>query len=74
MESNNKMFKRYREYHARKTSRKDNLEDIFRRISVCSDPLILKHAFKIKRNLRKKIPYSKEVSQNLKSTGPYSLK
>lgn len=39
-ESRNKDIKRYREFHARKFSRKQNLEDIFHGLLISSDPLI----------------------------------
>ena len=39
-ESRNKDIKRYREFHARKFSRIENLEDIFHSLLVSSDPFI----------------------------------
>lgn len=39
-ESRNKDIKRYREFHSRKFSRKQNMEDIFCNLLVSSDPLI----------------------------------
>ena len=52
-ECNNKTFKRFRDMYARKTSREANLTDTFVRTSVVSDPILLKHVFKFKKNLRK---------------------
>lgn len=39
-ESRNKDFKIYRERFSRKTSRRNNMEDVFQRLLVSSDPLI----------------------------------
>lgn len=38
-EARNKHFKKYRSDFSRKTSRKDNLEDIFNRFLISSDPI-----------------------------------
>ena len=73
-EANNKVFKRFREHHARKTSREDNLTDVFRRTSICSDPILLRYVFKLKRNLRQHKPHSKIVLDMLKPTDQYQLK
>ena len=73
LESNNKMFRQYRENFARKTSRKDNLYDVFWRTSVCSDPLLLKNVFKFKKNLRKREPFPQSVLDLLKPTGENSM-
>lgn len=40
LESRNKDFKIFREQFSRKTSRKDNLTDIFNRMMISSDPLL----------------------------------
>lgn len=39
-ESRNKDIKRFREFHSRKFSRKQNMEDVLNNLSVSSDPLI----------------------------------
>ncbi|XP_055839998.1 uncharacterized protein LOC129907699 [Episyrphus balteatus] len=39
-EARNKDFKTYREYFSRKTSRKDNITDIFNRLFISSDPFM----------------------------------
>lgn len=39
-EARNKDIKRYREFHSRKFSRKQNMEDIFHNLLISSDPLI----------------------------------
>jgi hypothetical protein len=39
-ESRNKLYRQFREFHARKTSRKDNLTDVFIRSMDSSDPII----------------------------------
>lgn len=39
-ESRNKLYRQDREFHARKTSRKDNLLDVFNRAMDSSDPII----------------------------------
>lgn len=43
LEAGNKIIRNFREFHARKTSRKDNLRDILNRLLVASDPLITSH-------------------------------
>ena len=70
------MFKRYREHFARKNSRANNLEDVFRRTSVCGDPIIQKTIYKRKRNThgRKKNPIPKDSLALLKPTTPYQMK
>lgn len=39
-EANHKYFRKYRENHSRKMSRKSNNEDIFRNLLIASDPII----------------------------------
>ena len=74
LEANNKVFKRFREHFARKTSREANLYDVFSRTSVCSDPLILKHVFQIKRNVRKYAPFPQDIVDFFKPISQYGLK
>ena len=74
LESNNKFFKRFRLYFARKNSRENNLRDVFTRICVSSDPLILKWFFKLRQNNRKFHPIPECVKKVWKPTDPYSLK
>ena len=68
LESGNKIFKKFREQFARKGNRRDNLFDVFWRVSVCSDPLLLNNFFKLKRNLRQKTPLPKAITDLLKET------
>ena len=74
MESNNKVFKRFREHFAGKTSREANLYDVFSRTSVCSDPIILKHVFQIKKNVRKYAPFPQDIIDFFKPISPNGLK
>lgn len=37
-EARNKDIRNYREYFARKTSRKENMEDVMKRLLISSDP------------------------------------
>ena len=71
LESNNKIFKRFREHFARKNSRKNNLYDVFWRVNVSSDPLLLNHFFKLKRNLRQKKPFPQAVINLCTQTTQY---
>ena len=73
-EAANKFFKQFREKFARKNSRENNLNDVFRRMSVCSDPLLLNYYFKIKKNFRKRTPLDPSIIDCLKETGPNQLK
>ena len=67
MEANNKVFKMFRERFARKTSREENLQDVFARISACSDPVLLKHFHKMKKIvLREKKSFSPRALDLLK--------
>jgi hypothetical protein len=43
-EANNKCMRRFQEHHARQTSKKNNLSDIFFRLMDKSDPIILSEA------------------------------
>ena len=74
LESGNKIFKKFRDQFARKGNRRDNLFDVFWRVSVCSDPLLLNNFFKLKRNLRQKNPLPKAVIDLLKQTQGGDLK
>ena len=74
LESNNKFFKRFRSLFARKISRKDNLRDVYARITVSSDPLILKWFFKLRKNNRIFRPIPECVRKVWKATDPFSLK
>ena len=74
LESNNKIFKKFRVYFARKKSRKDNLRDVFARICVSSDPLVLKWFFKLRTNNRKMRPIPDCVKKVWKQSDPDSLK
>ena len=74
LESNNKIFKKFRQYFARKSSRKDNLRDVFARICVSSDPLVLKWFFKLRKNNRKSHAVPDCVKKVWKQTDPDSLK
>ena len=70
-EANNKYFRQFRQFHARKSSRQNNLRDIFTRTAAMSDPLFLDHYFKIKRNLRVRSPsIPPKVLKMLKPVGP----
>ena len=74
LESGNKIFKKFREYFSRKRSRKENLRDVFVRISVSSDPLLLRSFFKIRQNHRKIRPIPDCVKKVWKQADPYALK
>lgn len=39
-ESRNKSIRKYRELHARKFNREKNIEDVFKRLLLTSDPLL----------------------------------
>ena len=75
-ECNNKTFKRFRDMYARKTSREANLTDTFVRTSVVSDPIILKHVFKFKKDQSraKKEPFPPSVMNLLKPTATDNIK
>ena len=64
----------FREYNARKTSRRDNLYDVFLRISASSDPLLLNHYYKIKPSPRIRKTLTPDMLALLKPTDEYSLK
>ena len=64
----------FREYNARKTSRRDNLYDVFLRISASSDPLLLNHYYKIKPTPRIRKTLTPDMLALLKPTDEYSLK
>ena len=53
IEASNKDFRNFRQHHARKTSRKANLKDVFMRLYHRSDPLILKKIMKYRTIKRK---------------------
>jgi hypothetical protein len=57
-ESRNKLYRRYRERHARKTSRKANLTDVFYRSLDSSDPILSQYSLKTRRQnlLRQQLP------------------
>ena len=74
LESGNKIFKRFREQFARKGNRRDNLYDVFWRVSVTSDPLLLNHFFKLKCNHRQKKPLPPKVIALLKEGQKGKLK
>lgn len=66
-ESCNKLYRENRQFHARKNSRKNNLEDVFNRALDSSDPLVASFGMRKRQNnrIRKNIP--KEVLNLLKT-------
>lgn len=63
LEHRNKEFKNYRERFARKTSRTDNLKDIFHRFLYTSDPYI--SSLRTKKINRRKSDLPDEVQKLL---------
>lgn len=55
-ESRNKLYRQDREMHARKTSRKENLLDVFNRAMDSSDPFISELSMSQRREKSKKLP------------------
>ncbi len=57
-ESCNKLYRQNREFHARKNSRKNNLEDVFNRALDSSDPIVASFGMKQRQNsrIRKSLP------------------
>jgi len=60
-EGRNKFYKQDRQFHARKTSRKHNLEDIFNRAMDTSDPIISSINLASRIRSQKKLPLPSEV-------------
>jgi hypothetical protein len=50
-ESRNKLYRQYRERHARKTSRKANLVDVFNRSMDSSDPILSQYSLKLDKGI-----------------------
>lgn len=65
-ESRNKLYRRFRQYNARKTSRKDNMHDVFVRSLLSSDP-----KFAIKITGRIKLKKSQDLDRLLEKALPY---
>lgn len=55
-EARNKYYRRYREFHARKTSRQANMRDIFVRSLISSDPKIATRLIEKQRKVSKNLP------------------
>jgi hypothetical protein len=73
-ESRNKLYRRYRETHARKTSRKHNLIDVFNRSMDSSDPILSQYSLKTRQKnlLRQTLP-SAAIQLLQAPTEPVSL-
>ena len=58
-EARNKLYKHDRQFHARKTSRENNMEDIFNRAMDTSDPIISNISLqkRINRQRRLQLPF-----------------
>jgi hypothetical protein len=75
-ESRNKLYRQFREFHARKTSRKDNLSDVFNRSMDSSDPIVSNFSLDDRKKKLKKHPLTHEVIALLEepeSFGPREL-
>jgi hypothetical protein len=59
-ESRNKLYRQFREFHTRKTSRKDNLSDVFNRSMDSSDPIVSNFLLDDRKNKLKKHPLTHE--------------
>jgi hypothetical protein len=64
-ENCNKLYKNYRQFHARKTSQEDNLSDIFYRRMEASDPLISSLNEKKMKSRKKKMSLPESVKKML---------
>jgi hypothetical protein len=60
-EAQNKYYRKFRLAHARKTSRVDNLTDIFLRVLDSSDPVISNIGMEDRMSKRKRLPIPQEV-------------
>ena len=60
-EAQNKYYRKFRLEHARKTSREDNLKDIFFRVLDASDPVISNIGMEDRMAKRKRLPILQEV-------------
>jgi hypothetical protein len=75
-ESRNKLYRQFREFHARKTSLTDNLTDVFNRSMDSSDPIISNLSLDDRKKKLKKYPLTHEVIGLLieaESFGPTEL-
>lgn len=76
-EARNKDLRKYREHHARKFSRKQNMEDVLHMLLLSSDPVISSHrkpAERKKRSLPKDVLNLLQAPEILAETGTVSRK
>lgn len=66
-ESCNKLYRQNRQFHARKNSRQNNLEDVFNRALDSSDPLVASFGLRKRQNARRRKNIPKEVLDLLKT-------
>ena len=64
-ESANKIFKRFRQTRARKSSRVATMKDVYHRMINCSDPLVLHSPINKNLAFAKKKPFSECVQSML---------